>query len=178
MSSMRAELSPTEREKLLRDLWVAHDGRWFLKTAEEYGFDTANRLNQTIIRSMGKKEAKELMTRTGTQIADVDDIKTFMEMGGGIYWPEEHEYEIEIAGDNLILGHVLKCYVWENSRKAGALGPYRCAAPIRFRGWVDAFGVPGEVTGSSDVDRCNGSCEITFEFDWAAGCQSGSQQPT
>ena len=58
MSSMRAELSPTEREKLLRDLWVAHDGRWFLKTAAEYGFDIANELNQTIIRSWERKKPK------------------------------------------------------------------------------------------------------------------------
>ena len=166
MSSMRAELSPTDKEKLLRDLWVAHDGRWFLKIAEEYGFDTANRLNQTIIKSMGKKEAKELMVRTGTEIENVSDFKRFMNMAGPLYWPEGHEYEIEIAGDDLMVGRVLKCYVWENSKKAGALGLYRCAAPTRFRGWLEGLGVTGEVIATKECDTCNGSCEISFRFEW------------
>ncbi|MGD0765224.1 MAG: DUF6125 family protein [Dehalococcoidia bacterium] len=168
MCSIRAELKPEERAKLLRDLWIAHDGRWFLKIAEEFGFDTANRINQAIIRSMGKKEAKELMIRTGARIANIDDVKRFLEMGGDIYWPEEHKREMEVIGDSVILGRVLQCYVWSNVNKAGGLSAYRCAAVIRFRGWVDAFGVPGEVTGSSECDKCNGSCDISFKFDWSA----------
>jgi len=170
MCSIRAELKPAEREKLLRDLWVAHDGRWFLKAAEELGFDTANRLNQAIIRSMGKKEAKELMTRTGAQIADIGDIVEIIRTGGEIYWPEEHKHEMEVVGESLIVGRVLQCYVWANVKKAGesALAYYRCAAPIRFRGWVEAFGVPGEVIASKDIDECKGSCEISFRFDWPA----------
>jgi len=166
MCSIRAKLNPAEREKLLRDLWIAHDGRWFLRAVQEWGFDTANRVNQAIIRSMGKKEAKELMDRTGAQIADIGDIVEIIKMGGEIYWPEEHEYEIKISGDSLIIGRVLRCYVWENVNKAGGLLSYRCAAPTRFSGWVDAFGVPGEVIASKDCDECNGSCEINFRFDW------------
>jgi hypothetical protein len=168
MCSIRAELNPAERERLLRDLWIAHDGRWFLKTAAASGFDTANRLNQDIVRSMGKKEAKELMIRTGTRIADIDDVKRFLETGADIYWPEEHKYEIQVIGDSVILGRVLACYVWSNVNKAGGLSAYRCAAVTRFRGWMDALGVPGEVTGSSECDRCNGSCDISFRFDWPA----------
>ena len=174
MSSMRAELSPTEREKLLRDLWVAHDGRWFLAVAAEFGFETANKVNQSILRSMGKKEAKEFMTRTGAEIANASDFKTFMEMGGAIYWPEEHEYEIEIAGDNLMVGRVLHCYVWENVNKAGGLSFYRCAAPIRFRGWMEGLGIPGEVIATKECDTCNGSCEISFRFDWPAKKAAGA----
>jgi hypothetical protein len=166
MCSIRAKLNPAEREKLLRDLWVAHDGRWFLRATQEWGFETANRVNQAIIRSMGKKEAKELMDRTGAQIADIGDIVEIIRMGGEIYWPEEHKYEIKASGDSLILGRVLRCYVWENVNKAGGLLSYHCAAPTRFRGWVDAFGVPGEVIASKDCDECNGSCEISFKFDW------------
>lgn len=52
MSSMRAELSPTERQELLRDLWVAHDGRWFLKTAQEYGFDATSTGATAVARSL------------------------------------------------------------------------------------------------------------------------------
>ncbi len=166
MCSIRAELKPAEREELLRELWWAHDGRWFLKVAEESGFDTANRLNKAVIRSMGKTEAREMMTRTGAQLADIGDVKEFIEMAGAVYWPEGHKYEMKVEGENLLVGRILRCYVWEEVNKSGGLAYYRCAAPTRFRGWVDAFGIPGEVIETKEVDECNGSCEISFKFDW------------
>jgi hypothetical protein len=174
MSSMRAELSPTEREKLLRDLWVAHDGRWFLAAATEFGFETANKLNQSILRSMGKKEARELMTRTGTQIASPSDFKEFLEMAGPLYWPEEHVWEIEILTDNLIVGRVLHCYVWENVNKGGGTSFYQCAAPLRFRAWLEGLGIPGEVIATKECDTCNGSCEISFKLDWPTKKPAGA----
>jgi hypothetical protein len=165
---MRAELSPADREKLLRDLWVAHDGRWFLAVAAEFGFDAANKLKQAVLRSMGKKEAKELMTRTGTKIDDASDFKKFLEMAGALYWPDEHKREIEVVEDNLIVGHVIHCYVWENVNKAGATSFYQCAAPLRFRAWLEGLDVPGEVIATKECDTCNGSCDITFQLDWPA----------
>jgi hypothetical protein len=54
---MRAEIKLTaeQREKILREnWWWSHDGRWFLKAAQERGFDVTNRLNQIVTRSMGK----------------------------------------------------------------------------------------------------------------------------
>jgi hypothetical protein len=165
MSPMRAELSPTEREKLLRDLWVAHDGRWFLTVAAEFGFDVANKLNQAVLRSMGKKEARELMTRTGTQIEHANDVKKFMEMAGPIYWPEAHVYDIGDPHDNMMTGHVIHCYVWDNVSKASGTSLYKCAAPLRFRAWLEGLGVPGEVIATKECDTCNGSCDISFRFD-------------
>lgn len=168
MSSMGAELSPTEKEALLRDLWVAHDGRWFLAVAAEFGFDVANKLNQVVLRSMGKKEAKELMTRTGTKIANASDFQKFLEMAGPLYWPEEHVYQIGDPEANTVVGRVIHCYVWENVNKAGATSFYQCAAPLRFRAWLEGLDIPGEVIATKECDTCNGSCEITFRFDWPA----------
>jgi hypothetical protein len=132
----RAELSPTEREKLLRDLWVAHDGRWFLTAAAELGFEVANKLNQAVLKSMGKKEARELMTRTGTKIANAGDFKAFLEMAAPLYWPEGHVTGYT-GGSNMMVRQVIHCYVWENVNKAGATSFYRCAAPLRFRAWLE-----------------------------------------
>jgi DNA-binding transcriptional regulator/RsmH inhibitor MraZ len=162
---MRAELSPTEREALLRDMWVAHDGRWFLAVAAEFGFDAANKLNQAAVRSIAKKEAKEFKIRSGAEIANASDFKEFLDSAGALYWPDEHKREIEIVEDNLVVGHVLHCYVWDNISKAGGLSVNRCAAPTRFRGWLEGLGLSGEVVGTGECDTCNGSCDISFRFD-------------
>jgi len=173
MSAMRAELSPMEKAALLRDLWIAHDGRWFLAVAADLGFETANRLNQAVLNSMAKKEARELMTRTGTKIADPGDFRKFLEMAGPLYWPEGHGYQIDDLEGNVITGHVSHCYVWENVNKAGGTSTYRCAAPLRFRAWLEGLGVPGEITGNGECDTCNGSCEISFRFDGPLGAAPG-----
>ncbi len=164
MSPMGAKLSPTEKEALLRDLWVAHDGQWFLKTAGEYGFGIANKMNMIVVKSMGRKEAKELMDRTGSRIASVDDAVQFLRMGSDLYWPEEHEAEIEAMADGTVVGRILHCFVWANVNRGGGVKYYQCAAPTRFEGWVEAMGVPAEVKGSGECATCNGSCVISFRF--------------
>jgi len=174
MLSMRAELSPTEREKLLRDLWVAHDGRWFLGVAAEFGFDIANRLNQAVLRSMGKKEAREFKNRSGAEIASASDFKEFLALAGPLYWPEAHVYEICDPRGNMMTGRVIRCYVWEEVNKAGGLSLYQCAAPLRFRAWLEGLDIPGEVIATKECDTCNGSCDISFRFDWPEGHESGS----
>lgn len=174
MLSMRAELSPTEREKLLRDLWVAHDGRWFLGVAAEFGFDVANRLNQAVLRSMGKKEAREFKNRSGAEIASAKDFKEFLELAGPLYWPEAHVYEICDPRGNMMTGRVIHCYVWEEVNKAGGLSLYQCAAPLRFRAWLEGLDIPGEVIATKECDTCNGSCDISFQFDWPPDSEGGS----
>ena len=169
MSSMRAELSPTEREKLLRDLWVAHDGRWFLAAAAEFGFDTANRLNQAVVRSMGKKEAREFMIRSGAEIANASDFKEFLEMAGALYWPEEHKTEIEIV-DGQPGDRARPALLRVGERQQGRRDVTSTAArrpSVSAAGWrASAF--PARSSATSECDTCNGSCDISFRFDWPA----------
>jgi Family of unknown function (DUF6125) len=172
---MRGELSPAEKEKLLRDMWVAHDGRWFLAVAAEFGFEAANKLNQTVLRSMGKKEARELMTRSGVEVKNASDFKAFLEMAGPLYWPEEHTYEIGDAGASTVTGHIVHCYVWENVNKGGGTSFYQCAAPLRFRAWLEGIGLRGEVIATKECSSCNGSCDISFRFDLPENAASGTE---
>ena len=174
MSPMRDELSPAEREKLLRDLWVAHDGRWFLAVAAEFGFGTANKLNQAVLKSIGKKEAREFMTRAGVEVKNAGDFKKFLEMAGPLYWPGEHVYEIGDPEAGGMTGRIIHCYVWENVKKAGGTSFYQCAAPLRFRAWLEGLNIPGEVIATKECDTCNGSCDISFRFDWPENAEAGT----
>ncbi|MDH5375397.1 MAG: hypothetical protein OEY39_07235 [Candidatus Bathyarchaeota archaeon] len=39
MKKTKLRLTTEQREKMLRNLWLLHDGRWFLKAIGEFGFD-------------------------------------------------------------------------------------------------------------------------------------------
>ena len=53
---------PLEVQKFILQLcWARHDAQWFLKSKRYLGMEHANRLNQEVIFSMGKIEARQVL---------------------------------------------------------------------------------------------------------------------
>ncbi len=120
MSREQVQLSAEQREDILRDLWIAHDGRWFIKTASELGFEAATRLNLTVIKSFGKTEVKRLMSDIGIQaIDDIEGLESFVRLASDLYFPKEHKFRFEVLDENSLLGEVLECYAYQNVSKTG-----------------------------------------------------------
>jgi hypothetical protein len=167
MSSPKIKLTPAQKEKLLRNIWLLHDGRWFLKSIVKFGFDTATELNLEVVESIGKTEMKQLIAETGFgEIKDIDDLKTLIELAAPLYFPPEHKYDIQIIDDNTLLGRVLECYVHQMVSKAGTTELHQCAARLRFESWLKGLGLNGEVINEKNTNDCNGTCEITFKIKW------------
>lgn len=167
MSPKEVALTHEQREKLLRNAWILHDGRWFLKSIEEFGFDTATKLNLTVIKSFGKTEVKQFIAEADYgEIKNIEDFKTLGEIIAALYFPQEHKYEFKIIDSNTLLGHVLECYVYKNVSKAGITGIHQCAARPRFDSWLEALGLEGEVIAEKNTNNCNGTCEIFFKIRW------------
>lgn len=165
MKANNISLTPEQREKLLRDIWVSHDGRWVLKTVQEIGFEKANKLNHAVIKSLGKTEIKRLIAAANFgEIKNAEDFKELLDIACNLYMPDEHKYEIKTVDENSVLGHVLECYVFKNVSKAGVTNNFRCAAKPRFTAWLEASGLQGEIVAEKDVDTCNGTCEIFFKI--------------
>ena len=167
MSPKEVKLTPEQREKLLRNAWVLHDARWFLKAIEEFGFDTATKLNLTVIKSFAKTEVKQFIAETEYgEIKNIEDFKALGEILAALYFPEEHKYEFKILDDNSLLGHIMECYVYKNVSKAGITDIHQCAAKTRFDSWLEALGLEGEVIADKNTNNCNGTCKIIFKIRW------------
>jgi hypothetical protein len=167
MSPKEVKLTPEQRERILRNIWVSLDGRWLLKSAEKFGFDTATKLNLVVTESIGKTEMKQLIAETGYgEIKNIEDFKALMEIASALYFPEEHKYELKVMDDNTFVGHVLECYVHKMVSKAGTTDIHQCAAQMRFDSWRKAMGIDGEVINEKNTNNCNGTCEITFKIKW------------
>ncbi len=167
MGGKEIELTAKQREKLLRNIWVLHDGRWFLKSIVKFGFDTATELNLDVVESIGKTEIKQLIAETGFgDIENINDLKELIEIAGSIYFPEEHKYEIRDIDENTLLGRVLECYVHKMVSKAGTTDIHQCAARLRFDSWVKGMGLKGKVVNEKNTNNCYGTCEIFFKVKW------------
>jgi hypothetical protein len=167
MNPKEAKLTAEQKEKLLRNIWLLHDGRWFLKSVEQFGFDATTRLNLAVVKSIARTEMKQLLAETDFgRVRNMKDLQALMEIAALLYFPEEHKYEFKIVDNNTFVGRVLECYVHKMVNKAGTTAIHRCAAKLRFDSWCRAMGLDGEVINEKDTSNCDGTCEIVFEISW------------
>lgn len=160
-------LSSSQKEKILRDIWIAHDGRWFLKSAEKLGFDVATQLNLTVTRSFGKTEIKQLLKEIGKiEIKSIEDLKGFLVLASDLYCPIDHKYEYSIIHQNSLSVKILQCYVYKNVSLAGTTDIHQCAGKQRFISWLEALDLKGNVLNSKNTNNCNGTCEYIFNIQW------------
>jgi hypothetical protein len=167
MSQKAIKLTPRQKEKLLRNIWLAHDGRWLLKLAEKFGFDTATKLNFAVQESIGKTETKQLLDETGYgEIKNIEDVKALMDLTCLLYTPEGHKTEVKVIDNSTVMLYTWDCYVHKMVSKAGNLYTHRCSSRIRCDSWLKGMALDGEVTRNKDINDCQGACEIIFKIKW------------
>ena len=167
MSPKEVKLTTGQKEELLRNIWLLQDGRWFLKSEERFGFDTATELNLGVVKSIARTEMKQLLAETDFgEVRNIKDLQALMETAALLYFPQEHKYEFKVVDGNTFIGYVLECYVHKMVSKAGTAAIHQCAAKLRFDSWCQAMGLDGEVINERDTSNCNGSCEIIFRINW------------
>ena len=160
-------LEASVREKMLKDMWLLHDGRWFIKVIEEFGFDAANKLNLEINKSIGKAEMKRLIKELRlTAISSAKELKEVFETAVELYLPDEHQYQFEVYDDNTVLGKVIKCIIHRRLEKAGTTSIYKCPGKVRCDSWLEACGVKGGSIADKTAQDCNGKCIITYRINW------------
>ena len=165
--SKSIKLTPGQKEKLLRNIWLLHDGRWFLKSVMQFGFDMATKLNLEVVESIGKTEIKQLIDEADFgDIKNIEVLKAVIELAAPLYFPPEHKYEIKVIDDNTLLGRVLECYVHRMVGKAGTTEIHQCAAKLRFESWLKGLGLNGDVTNDKNTNNCKGTCDIFFNVRW------------
>ena len=119
MNPKEIKLTARHKEKLLRNIWLLHDGKWFLRSVKESGFDTATKLNLALIKSIARMKMKQLLTETNFgEVRNVKDLQAVMEVAALLYFPKEHKYEFRVVDSNTFVGHMLECYVHKMVSKA------------------------------------------------------------
>ena len=158
------KLTAEQREEILRDNWNSHDARWYLKVAQELGFDVANRLNHIVIRSMGKTEMKRLAQAVGVEkVSDVQELLEVFDMMMELYFPQQ-VYQQRIEHKKRFRNTVTKCFVAEMVLQAGAADVYDCACAARFEGWLAGLGLEGKSFIEKSMVKGEPVCEIVLRI--------------
>ncbi|MGV7929752.1 MAG: DUF6125 family protein [Spirochaetota bacterium] len=161
------KLTSEQKENLLRDIWILHDGRWFLKTVEKIGYTAATDLNLSVVKSFAKTEINKLMAELNLdRIHDIGDLKYFIEIATDLYFPKENKFYFEILNENNLLIRMSECYVHTNVSKSGFADLHQCAGKIRCDSWIKALNLVGETHFEKNTNNCNGTCDIIFDIKW------------
>jgi len=159
-------LSSKERERILRQNWWSHDGRWFFHVASELGFSQANRMNMAINRAVGKMEMKNFLTASGLSGIEIqqhmlDILKANLEMCAADVFSIRHFIQ---AGDTFTLA-IDECAAHTGTVKAGYAGDYECACFRRSEGWLDAMGIRGSARIVASLLKGNSHCKISIKLE-------------
>ncbi len=150
---------------ILQMCWAQHDGQWFLKSKRELGIERANGLNQKVIFSMGKIEAKHIMNALGVKKGTIKTIpelfkiiNTFMD----VIIPKIMKFKFVVHSDKEGDGVVKKCFIWEEVKKSKKENEYICACMQRHLGWLDALGIEGEEIAVKRFPDGDNECILRF----------------
>jgi len=150
---------------ILQMCWAQHDGQWFLKSKKEYGIEEANQLNQKVVFSMGKIEAKHILNALGIKKGAIKSISelfklinTFMD----VIIPKIMKFKFIVHSKNEGLAIVNKCFIWKEVEKSKEATEYKCACNFRHRGWLEAMGVNGEIIPLKRKSKGDNMCKFKF----------------
>lgn len=157
---------PLETQKfILQMCWAQHDGQWFLKSKKKYGIKEANQLNQIVIFSMAKIEARHILNALGIKKGSINTISnlfklinTFMD----VIIPKVMKFKFLVQSETEGIAVVEKCFVWKEVEKSKESSEYKCACNFRHKGWLEAMGVKGEIIPLQRISNGDEKCEFKF----------------
>jgi hypothetical protein len=159
------KLSLDTQKFILQMCWAGHDAQWFLKTKEKHGIDEGNEMNQRVIHSMGKIEARHIMSGLGIQkgaIKTIPELFKLMNTFMDVIIPKVMKFDFIVDSEIEGRGIVKKCFIWQMVEKSKAESQYSCACNHRHRGWLKAVGVNGKIIPLKRIPDGDEICEFKF----------------
>jgi len=168
MIKEKYDLSLATKNFILQMCWAQHDGQWFLKTMKRFGVEEGNILNQEVISSMGKIEARHILNALGIKkgtVTTIPEIFKIMNTFMDVIIPKVMKFRFEVDSEKQGRGIVKKCFIWEEVKKAKGEKKYDCACNVRHYGWMEALGIKGKITPLSRFPDGDNKCEFRFELE-------------
>ena len=160
---------PLATQKFILQMSMAQwDGQWYLKSKKKYGIKEANELNQNIVFSMGKIEARHVLNALGIMVGTINSMtkvfkifNTFMDL----LIPKVMKFKFFAQSETEGTAIVNKCFIWNEVKKSKDVSDYECACNFRHRGWLEAMGVNGKIIALKRFSNGDVMCEFKFILD-------------
>ena len=138
------QLNKHQLKELLVKCWMTHDGSWFYTCVNEFGIETANKLNKAAIKSLSLIEVQRVQKALGVEIAKVktfEQLKTFISNGFSILKGDFMNFNYTFPRHNVLHWEMGKCFAYEGMKRIGIKEKYECGLIYRLGCWQRVLGV-------------------------------------
>ncbi len=159
------DLQLSTQKFIIQTCWAQHDAQWFLKSKKEMGIREANELNQNVLMSMGKIEARHVLNALGINKNSINSMsEVFKVMNTFMYvlFPNIMKFKFIVNSKTEGIGIVKDCFIWKMVEKSNEKEQYSCACNFRHRGWLKAMGIDGDIIPISRISHGDKTCEFKF----------------
>ncbi|MCR4405720.1 MAG: L-2-amino-thiazoline-4-carboxylic acid hydrolase [Anaerolineae bacterium] len=116
---MAYELSDADQVRMLRKLLLYWDGQWFLKTVEEFGLETAIRMNARVRSAFGRIEMRLLLRTIGKPRAeDLPDAMHLIDSYAHAFLGDTLRVRYELVNPDTVEIQVHRCAAYEGAKAA------------------------------------------------------------
>ncbi len=132
-----------ELQEILVKCWMTHDGAWYASCAQEFGFETANRLNKTAISLLAPIELRRVTKALGIK---GDGLETFEELRAlidgmfSVVKGEFMDFTYVFTQEDVLQWQMNTCFAYEGMKRIGADEHYECGVLYRVQCWIEAAG--------------------------------------
>ncbi|MBC7251284.1 MAG: hypothetical protein H5T62_13480 [Anaerolineae bacterium] len=143
---MKYDISPQEQVRMLRKLLLYWDGQWFLKTAEEFGLETAIRMNARVRAAFGRIEMRTLLRAVGkSQADDLADALHLLDTYAQTFMGSTLRAHYELSGPNKLEVRVYNCAALAGAKMANLerIDQACVACETLWNAWFDTL-LPGK----------------------------------
>ncbi|MHA1478636.1 MAG: DUF6125 family protein [Promethearchaeota archaeon] len=149
------QLNKYQLKELLVKCWMTHDGSWFYTCVNEFGIETANKLNKAAIKSLSLIEVQRVQKALGVEIAKVktfEQLKTFISNGFSILKGDFMNFNYTFPRHNVLHWEMGKCFAYEGMKRIGIKEKYECGLIYRLGCWLSVLGVEFKLV--PEINEC------------------------
>ena len=149
------QLNKYQLKELLVKCWMTHDGSWFYTCVNEFGIETANKLNKAAIKSLSLIEVQRVQKALGVEKAKVktfEQLKTFISNGFSILKGDFMNFNYTFPRHNVLHWEMGKCFAYEGMKRIGIKEKYECGLIYRLGCWLSVLGVEFKLV--PEINEC------------------------
>jgi hypothetical protein len=141
-------LDRSELKELLLKCWMSHDGAWFNACLQEFGVETANRLNKAAIKTLASIELPRITKTLGIDTSGPPTPAMLREVLRGalsVVKGDFMDFEYRFASDRELEWKINRCFAFEGMKALGVSDRYECGLLYRVGSWIESLGIEYEM---------------------------------
>ncbi|MFX1259897.1 MAG: hypothetical protein ACFFAN_18765 [Promethearchaeota archaeon] len=161
-----SSISDENKIDFLRKNWFSHDARWQMEVVKNFGWEAGNKMNQAVIKDIGKVMMFRMMKIQGiSEVSHINELRNLMLSIATLNFPPPiNVYQLDRVSNSSLCVKCQKCSTHDNVKKVRATKLYECGCFSLRKGFFDALNLTLEQELESCLMNGDEECKIILKI--------------